>query len=148
MSPATLVTLAALLVAVFLAVMAALLWQEAKRRGFEQGPIYVVEDAVGFIHDRLEGPDLRRSDVRRIIEYEVFYLQGLAQKDRRTAVEVVAGGAEPAVAYIAERISQAHGVAYPLGDIRAVLALETEYLASIGAVGDPVTDDSFGGDDR
>jgi hypothetical protein len=76
--------------------------------------------------------------VKRIIEYEVFYLQGLAQERRSTPVEVVAGGAEPAVEYIAARIAEAHKVSYPLDEIRAVLRLEADYLGSIGAVGEPV----------
>jgi hypothetical protein len=135
-----LIALVAVLVAIFLLVVAALLWQEAKRRSFDEGYVYVVDDAVDFIHGRLEGSKLKRSDVKRIIEYEVFYLQGLAQERRSTPVEVVAGGAEPAVEYIATRIAEAHKVSYPLDEIRAVLRLEAEYLGSIGAVGEPVED--------
>ncbi|MDH5520517.1 MAG: hypothetical protein OEZ14_08290, partial [Acidimicrobiia bacterium] len=63
MSPATVVTLVAVLAAVFLAVTAAMLWQEAKRRSFDEGVVYVVDDAVDFIHARLESIDFRRSDV-------------------------------------------------------------------------------------
>lgn len=134
------VALVAVLIAIFLLVVAALLWQEAKRRSFDEGYTYVVDDAVDFIHGRLEGSKLVRSDVKRIIEYEVFYLQGLAQERRSQPVEVVAGGAEPAVEYIAARIAEAHKVSYPLDEIRAVLALEADYLGSIGAVGEPVDD--------
>jgi hypothetical protein len=140
-----LVALMAVLVAVFLLVVAALLWQEAKRRSFNQGYVYVVNDAVEYIAERLEGSKLKRSDIKRIIEYEVFYLQGLAQKQRRNPVEVVAGGSEPAVEYIGARIAEAHGVTYPLEEIRDVLALEADYLQSIGAVGEPV-DEPPGGE--
>lgn len=140
-----------LLVGVLLLIVAALLWQEARSRRFEQGPVYVIEEAVRFISDRLE-PDvkarLKRSDVRRIIEWEVHYLQGLAQPNRRNPVEVYAGGAEPAVRYIADQISQRHGVTYSLDDIRAVLRGEAEYLAAIGAVGPRVEDEPTGGDYR
>ncbi|MDH4116267.1 MAG: hypothetical protein OEX04_03230 [Acidimicrobiia bacterium] len=145
MSPTTVVTLVAVLAAVFLAVTAAMLWQEAKRRSFDEGVVYVVDDAVDFIHARLESIDLRRSDVKRIIEYEVFYLQGLAQERRANPVDVVAGGAEAAVEYIAARIAETHGVSYPLDGIREVLGHEAAYLRSIGAVGDPVKDDGVGG---
>lgn len=138
MTSFTLVGLVALLSAVFLVVVAALLWQEAKRRSFDEGYVYVVDEAVDFIHGRLGAPKLGRSDVKRIIEYEVFYLQGLAQERRSNPVEVVAGGAGPAVEYIATRIAEAHGVSYSLDEIRDVLRLEADYLQSIGAVGDPV----------
>jgi hypothetical protein len=133
-----LVALLAGLTAVFLLVVAALLWQEAKRRSFDEGYVYVVDEAVDHIAARLEDSSLRRSDVKRIIEYEVFYLQGLAQERRSNPVEVIAGGADPAVEYIAARIAQVHAVSYPLADIRAVLRLEADYLRSIGAVGEPV----------
>jgi hypothetical protein len=78
--------------------------------------------------------------VKRIIEYEVFYLQGLAQERRSQPVDVVAGGPEQAVDFIAARIAEAHNVSYPLDEIRAVLRFEAEYLDSIGAVGKPVDD--------
>lgn len=146
MSAASTVALAGLLIGVFLLVVAALVWQEGRRRPQSEGPIYVVEDAVRFIVARLAADAasrLRTSDVRRIVEWEVFYLQGLAQPRRRTPVETVAGGWEEAVAFIAGRIREEHGVAYAEADIRLVLGLEAEYLQSIGAVGDPV-----GGDGR
>ncbi len=142
MSAVTTVAFVGLLVAIFLFIVAAMLYQEAKRRDFEgEGPVYVVEDAVAFIADRLDpvlGGRLGRSDIRRIIEWEVHYLQGLAQKHRRNPVEVTAGGAPAAVDYIVERIATQHGVSYAHRDVTAVLALEARYLESIGAVGEPV----------
>ena len=147
MSPITLVMLGAVLVAVFLGVVAVLVWQEAKKQTYDEGYVYVVDDAVEFIHSRLDDVNLRKSDVKRIIEYEVFYLQGLAQKRRRTPVDVVAGGAEAAVEYIRARIADDHGVSYPLEHVQAVLELEAAYLVSIGAVGEPVEDETLGGVD-
>jgi hypothetical protein len=150
MEASTLVTIGAVLVAVFLVIVAVMVWQEGRRRTVgEEGPTYVVEDAVDRIAAGLDATvDLRRSDIRRIVEYEVFYLQGLAQRNRRHPVEVVAGGGDAAVAFIADRIAEAHGVVYAHGDIRSVLALEAEYLASIGAVGEPVDESLLGGDDE
>jgi hypothetical protein len=149
MSASSLVTLGAVLAAVFLVIVAVMMWQEGRRRaGRVEAPTYVVEDAVERIASGLDGSGLRRSDIRRIIEYEIFYLQGLAQPNRRTPVEVVAGGAEPALEFIARGIADAHGVAYSRDDIRAVLALEAEYLASIGAVGEPVDESQLGGDEE
>ena len=141
MSPAGLVTLLALLTAVFLLIVAALVWQEARTRSLRADPAYVVEDAVDFILGRLESPvaeRMRRADVLRVIEWEVFYLQGLAQDDRRNPVDTIAGGDESAVSWIIEQIAEKNGVSYPRGDIEEVLRREAEYLVSIGVVGDPV----------
>ena len=142
MSGVTTVALVGLLAGIFLLIVAVMVYQEARRRTVgPTEPVYVVEHAVAFIHERLD-PEragrLRRSDVRRIIEWEVYYLQGLAQPRRRTPVEVTAGGAPAAVEYIEGQIAARHGVSYPREDIAAVLALEAEYLAAIGAVGEPV----------
>lgn len=141
MSAAGLVTLLALLVAVFLLIVAAMLWQEAKARSTPSDPVYVVEDAVDFIAARLTGTPrerLGKADVRRIVEWEVYYLQGLAQDDRRNPVETVAGGDERAVAWIAEQIAEKHGVSYPREDIVEILRWEADYLVSLGVVGEPV----------
>ncbi len=145
MAPITLVMLASVLLAVFLVVVAALVWQEGKNKTYDEGHVYVVDDAVRFIEAELESSTLRTSDIKRIIEYEVFYLQGLAQKRRRNPVDVIAGGSDAAVEYIQAQIADTHGVSYPLEDIRAALAHEAAYLASIGAVGEPVTDENRGG---
>lgn len=148
MSGATTVALVAILAVVFLGVVGMLVWQEARTRSFDDGPVYVVEDAVRFIEARLPedvAGRLRRADIRRIVEWEVYYLQGLAQKRRSNPVETVAGGAEPAVEYIAEQIATRHRVTYALDDIREVLRHEAGYLQSIGAVGGEVSE---GGDGR
>lgn len=144
----TTVALLAALGAVFLGVVAALVWQEAKKRTFDDGPSYVIEDAVDFIVSRLDedtASRLRTPDVRRIVQWEVYYLQGLAQDDRRNPVETVAGGAPAAIGYIAGEIAARHGVTYAHEDIRRVLHLEAGYLMAIGAVGDQVSD---GGEPR
>jgi hypothetical protein len=145
-SGATTVAFVAILAVVFLGVVGMLVWQEARKRSFDEGPVYVVEDAVRYIEERLPedvAGRLRRADVRRIVEWEVYYLQGLAQAHRRDPVETVAGGAEPAIEYIAEQISTRHGAAYAHDDIREVLRHEAGYLQSIGAVGGEVSE---GGD--
>jgi hypothetical protein len=81
---------------------------------------------------------LRNVDIRRILEWEVFYLQGLAQEKRNNPVETVAGGHEASVAYIADQIHSKHGVSYSHEQIAEVLRLEADYLVAIGAVGEPV----------
>ena len=100
MSGSTLILFVGGLAAVFLFIVAALMWQEAKARTFDEGPVYVIEDAATFILQKLEtleGPPLDRSDVVRILEWEIYYLQGLAQERRSTPVETIAGGIDTAV---------------------------------------------------
>ena len=141
MSGFTSVALGGLLAALFLALVAILLWQEARRRGSNEGLTYVVSDAVGHIRDNLAPKVYQRlgdAGIQRVIEWEIFYLQGLAQKDRLQPVETVAGGSDSAVSYIFQQISERHPAGITSVDIRAVLALEAHYLQSIGAVGEQV----------
>ena len=139
MSPAALFTFVALLVGLFLVIVALLVWQEAKRRPSYDPLEYVIEDAVKHVSIGLGGNSkLSKPDIRRILEWEVFYLQGLAQKNRSNPVETVAGGHEGSVGYIVEQIETKHGVAYASADIEDVLRLEADYLMAIGAIGEPV----------
>ena len=139
MSPAALFAFVALLVGMFLVIIALVVWQEAKRRPSYDPLEYVIEDAVKHVSAGLdEISQLSKPDIRRILEWEVFYLQGLAQKNRSTPVETIAGGHEDSVGYIGEQIETKHGVAYSSADIEEVLRLEADYLMAIGAVGEPV----------
>jgi hypothetical protein len=139
MSGVEVLTFVALLVGVLLVVFAMMVWQEAKRRPTYEPLEYVVNDAVKHISDRLP-PDttLKIGDIRRILEWEVFYLQGLAQEDRHNPVETVAGGHDRSIEYISDQIRTKHGVSYSHEEIADVLRLEADYLVAIGAVGEPV----------
>ncbi len=139
MSTEAVVSFVALLVGVFLLIIAVIVWQEAKRRPSYEPLEYVVEDAVRHAHAGLaEDSSLTRPDVRRILEWEVFYLQGLAQNHRSTPVETVAGGHDASVGWIVGQIQAKHGVSYSPGDVEEVLRLEADYLMAIGAVGERV----------
>lgn len=139
MSPAAIIAFVALLVGVLLVIVALVVWQEARRKPSYEPLEYVVEDAVKHIQARLsDESSLTRADIRRILEWEVFYLQGLAQEDRKNPVETVAGGHEASIEYIASGIEEKHGVSYAQEDIESVLRLEADYLMAIGAVGEPV----------
>jgi hypothetical protein len=141
--------LVAVLVGAFLFIVALVVWQEARRRPSYDPLTYVVEDAVRHVETglALEGePALPRADIRRILEWEVFYLQGLAQEDRSNPVETVAGGHDASVEFIIDQVAVKHGVTYSRQDVENVLRLEADYLFRIGAVGDPVEDD--GGESR
>lgn len=139
MSSAEVVAFVAVLVGALLVIVALMVWQEARRRPSYEPLEYVVNDAIKHITERLpEDAELRNADIRRILEWEVFYLQGLAQSDRKQPVETVAGGHQLSVDYIADQIQEKHGVSYSHGQIEEVLRLEADYLVAIGAVGEPV----------
>lgn len=139
MSPATVVGFVALLVGVFLLIIALVVWQEAKGRPSYEPLEYVVEDAVKHVNEGLpQGSALTKADIRRILEWEVFYLQGLAQDDRSNPVATVAGGHDASVEYIVSQIQATHAVSYSPEDIQNVLSLEADYLMAIGAIGEPV----------
>lgn len=130
-----------LLLGVLLVIVAVIVWQESKRRPSYEPLEYVIEDAVKHIHTGLvaEGKEgLTRVDVRRIIEWEVFYLQGLAQDDRRNPVETVAGGHEASLDFILDRVENVSSLTYSREEVADVLRLEADYLVRIGAVGEPV----------
>jgi hypothetical protein len=133
-----------LLAGVFLVILALVVWQEARRRPSYEPLEYVVEDAVKHVETglRSEGNDrLTRADIRRILEWEVFYLQGLAQDDRKNPVETIAGGHEASIEYITGQIASKHGVSYSHDDVEDVLRHEADYLYRIGAIGERVDPD-------
>jgi hypothetical protein len=141
MSGGVLFVFVAFLVGIFLIVVALVVWQEAKRRPSYEPLTYVVDDAVKHVETGLNAEDnstLSRADIRRILDWEVFYLQGLAQEDRSNPVETVAGGHEASVDYIIEQIATKHGVSYAREDVQNVLRMEADYLYQIGAIGEPV----------
>ena len=126
------------LVAVLLLIAALVVWQHARRVGPRE-VTFGIANATSFVESRLQ-PDVRSrlgvDGIRRIVEWEVFYLQGLAQEDRRVPVETIAGDHGPAVAFIRDEIARSHDRDYSAGDIASVLALVAGYLESIGAIGD------------
>ena len=126
------------LVAVLLVMVALVIWQHAQREGPKE-VTFGIENAVSFITARLD-PDVHKrlgtDGVRRVVEWEVFYLQGLAQEDRRHPVETVAGAYGPAVEFIKGEIARVHDRTYSAEDIGSVLALGVTYLQSIGAIGE------------
>jgi hypothetical protein len=149
MSGPAVFTFVAFLVGVLLLILALMVWQESKGRPSYEALEYVVEDAVKHVEAGLEAEGnvtLRRADIRRILEWEVFYLQGLAQDKRRNPVETIAGGHEASISYIIEQIASKHGVSYAQRDVESVLRHEADYLVRIGAVGDAV--DLDGGEDE
>ena len=132
------VALAGLLL--LLALAAAVAWQE-RRRPAGRAIVYGVEDSIEFILAGLDTPAaarLRERDVRRILEWAVRFLQDPALRVEADRPPVAAG--LEAAAYVQEQ-ALAAGYAYDGDLIIEVLELQAEYLASLGAVGDPVEED-------
>jgi hypothetical protein len=130
------VLLIAALIAVMVVFGVGLLLQE--RRPSEVAIVYSVEDALDFIWDRLSDTTrkvISKGDVRRILEWEMHYLQ---RPDHREGAAVV-GGVD-AAAYAQEKAIE-QGIGYEPEVIFEVLGLQAEYLAELGAVGKRVATD-------
>ncbi|MCB1246712.1 MAG: hypothetical protein KDB69_05560 [Acidimicrobiia bacterium] len=113
-------------------------WQESKRMRHREA-IYGVEDSIVWVWESL-GEDklgLTKGDVRRILEWELHYLQQPhLWKDEGNAVV----GSEASAAYVQQRALDT-GHPYEPGQIFAVLDHQATYLEAIGAVAAPVISD-------
>lgn len=123
------------LVVVLTAFGVGLMLQERGRRVDDGVSVYGVDDAIVYIWERL--PDdiielIDQSDIRRILEWEMVYLQQPSKRDGPAVV----GGVE--VAQFVQDRAYETGHAYEPEAIFAVLDLQSEYLRAIGAVGGPV----------
>jgi hypothetical protein len=128
---------------VLIAVGLAVAWQ-ARQRLTESAAIYGVEDALDFVWEALSEStraDLTRSDVRRILEWELNYLQ--QPRLRGPSQPAVVGGMD-AAAYVQDRTVES-GYSYEPEVIFEVLDRQADYLAAIGAVGAPA---EAGADDQ
>ena len=97
------IVVAVVLAALLLAVGLAFAWQE-RRAVPEAMAIYGVEDAIAFIEPRLSeeaGAVLRSRDIRRILEWEMKYLQNPRVRPETDEPTVVAG--INAARYVQER---------------------------------------------
>ena len=125
----------AVLVALLLIIVAALVWQET-RSATEDGPVeYLIDEAARFVYDRLSDralSNLDLDDVTLVLELGVRYNQTAPGNGSRPVV-----GSGDAIEYVMERAAATGRIIEPL-DIAEVIAAETEYLVSIGAIGDAV----------
>ncbi len=132
--------------ALLLALALAMVWQQRSQLP-DRAIVYGVEESIEYVRRTLN-PDarslLKAVDVRRMLEWSVRYLQDPEMR-ARSGEPLVAGGVDAAV-YVQDR-SLAAGFAYDGDLILEVLQLQNEYLASLGALGDPVEEsDDRGGD--
>ena len=128
------VVVALVLLALLIVFAVAMGWQE-RRGSLENIAIYGVEDSIEWVVAGLsprarEG--LRRSDVRRVLEWSVAYLQTAVDRAEPGHPPVVASAA--CASYVQER-ALADGYAYDGPVILEILDLQAGYLAAIGAVG-------------
>ena len=110
-----------------------MVWQETRSLP-EAHPVYVIEEAVPFVMGRLGDDALFRldsDDVLRILEWEVFYLQGLDGPESHSTDRSPVAGSEEAVEFIVGR----SGSIYEPRDVAEVLDGEAAYLFDIGAIG-------------
>ena len=101
---------------------------------------YGVEDSIKYITPRLSPETaeiIGHKSVRRILEWEMKYLQDTLDSDPDRPVVL---GGEQAVAYVLERTAR-QGFDYDPAVVGEVLQLQAEYMASIGAIAEPVADD-------
>lgn len=128
---------------VVLAFGVGMFWQES-RRIRQRETVYGVEDSIEFVWDALgeDSLDLKKSDVRRILEWEMHYLQQphLWEADGQPVV----GGTAAAI-YVQEQ-ALAAGYPYEPEQIFAVLDYQAAYLLAIGAIGGEVASDETPGD--
>lgn len=121
----------AALMAVVLAFGVAMFWQESKRMRHREA-IYGVEDSIEFVWESL-GDDkrgLKKSDVRRILEWELHYLQQphLWAEEGNAVV-----GSTASATYVQEQ-ALAGGHPYEPEQIFVVLEYQAAYLLAIGAI--------------
>lgn len=132
----TALQLGALLLAVFLVLVAAMVWQEASRKPMEMVASYVVDEAVKFIYPQLSDEAMDVLDpegVRRVLDWEIAYLQGFTPRGSARLRPVRVAGSDEAISFVHAQLGETHG--YPRPVIEEVLHYEAGYLAEIGAVG-------------
>ena len=100
---------------------------------------YGVEDSIMYITPRLSESTrevIGARSVRRILEWEMKFLQDTLDSDPD---HVVVLGGDVASAYVLEQTAR-QGFEYTPAVVDEVLQLQADYMASIGAIADPVSE--------
>jgi hypothetical protein len=124
---------AIVMLAVFVVVAAAFAWQERAQLP-QRSIIYGTDEAVAYVTSRLSvdaAAALHESDVRRILEWEIEYLQ----RQMLEGEEAVVVAGLDAARHAQERLHE-QGHSYDGHLIVEVMELQAEYLLAIGAVAD------------
>lgn len=130
----------AVLLALFLIIVAGLVWQGSRNSIVTDRAEYVVPEAAEFVYERLSDRALGGLDpetVRRVLDWNLHFTQVIGPRDLDRPL-VIGGG--DGIEYVMER-ADAAGVALEPLDIAEIMAIETDYLLSIGAIGSPVEEE-------
>lgn len=122
------------LVLLFFAIGLAFLWQGKLESEFS-AVIYGVEDSLEWVTAALTPEtraQLKKSDVRRILEHDIRFAQRAFESTDLDGA-VVVGGYDSAVFVQQACLDQGYGYDGPL--IEEVLARRADYMIAIGAVG-------------
>lgn len=130
----------AVLLAIVLVIVAGFLWQSARRSPATDHAEYLLHEAAEYVYDRLSERALLSLDpdyVRRILEWNLQFTQ--VEAPRSLGHPPVIGSGD-GIEYVMYR-GVAAGMSLEPLDIAEVMAIETDYLVAIGAVGGPVEAD-------
>lgn len=128
---------AAILFGLLALFIAGFVWQSVTRSPATEHAEYVIAEAVPFVWERLSDRAMERLDeelVRRVLEWNLHYSQVIGPRDLGRPPVV---GAGDGIEYVMDR-GRAAGFDLEPIDIAEVMAIETEYLLEIGAIGTPV----------
>lgn len=126
MSGVTVVALAALLGAILLVVVAAMVWQESRRRPSREPTEFVIEDAATHVHTELAAAGLERDMVLGVVEWHMQWVTDNVAAGQPGVIGLSAEAAH----YILERQPQLER-----DDVERILDGVSRYVASLGAVG-------------
>lgn len=134
------VAVGAVFFAVLALVIAGYVWQAVRRSPVTDTAEYLVDEAVPFVWERLSNRAMDALDtelVRRILEWNVHYTQIVGPRELGRPVVI---GSGEGMEYVLSRARAAGYEIDPL-DVAEVMAIETDYLLEIGAIGAPVAEE-------
>jgi hypothetical protein len=132
---------AAVLFGLLALVVAGFVWQAVRRSPATERAEYVIAEAVPFVWERLSDRAMEALDpdlVRHILEWNLHFTQVVGPRDLGRPPVI---GSGEGIEYVVERGRAAGEDLEPI-DIAEVMAIETDYLLEIGAIGTPVEEDA------
>ena len=114
-----------------------MVWQASRRSPATDAAEYDIAEASRFVFERLSDrahDNLDLEEVRLLLEWQIHFHQVIGPRDDG-AHPVVGSG--DSIEYLMERAAGA-GISLDVLDVAEVIAADTEYLVTIGAVGEPV----------
>lgn len=120
--------------------VAGFVWQAVRRSPATDPAEYVIAEAVPFVWRRLSDRAMDRLDedlVRRVLEWNLHFTQVIGPRDLGYPPVV---GSGDGIEYVIYRGRAAGYEVEPI-DVAEIMAIETEYLLEIGAIGTRVEED-------